>query len=73
MQHEIWKSVESPELKAPGSHRGRVEDDLRVVTVVGGHHLVREPGQSRGGWWLGHHGGLLGLEQEPGGEKERLP
>lgn len=49
-------------LKVLGTHRGGVEDDLRVITVIGGHHLSREPGQSGSGWWLGHHGGLLGLE-----------
>lgn len=73
LQHEIWKSGgEGLKLRVPGSHRGGIEDDLRVITVVSRHHLARESGQSGGGWWLGHHGGLLGLEQEPGGGEERL-
>ena len=55
-----------------GSHRGGIEDNLRVITVISRHHLVRESGQSGSGWWLGHHGSLLGLEQEPGGEEGRL-
>lgn len=58
-------------MEGPGSHRGGVEDDLRVIAVIGRHHLARESGQSGRGWWLGHQGGLLGLEQEPGGG-ERL-
>lgn len=49
-------------LKVPNSHRGGVEDDLRVIAVISGYHLSRESGQSWGGWWLGHHGSLLGLE-----------
>ena len=58
--------------RALGSHRGGTEDDLRVITVISRHHFMRESGQSGRGWWLGHHGGLLGFEQEPGGEEERL-
>lgn len=61
LQHEIWKS-EGSRLRVPGSHRGGVEDDLRVITVVCGHHLSREAGQSGSGRWLRHHGRLLGLE-----------
>lgn len=61
-EHGIWEAEGSPKLKVPSSHRGGVEDDLRVITVIGGHHLARESGQSRGGWRLSHHGGLLGLE-----------
>lgn len=60
---------ESPELRVLGSHRGGVEDDLRVITVVSRYHISRESGKSRGGRWLGHHGDLLGLEQEPGGQR----
>lgn len=51
-----------PKLRVLGSHRGGVENDLRVIAVVCGHHISRESGKSRGGRWLGHHGDLLGLE-----------
>lgn len=55
----MWKFGGSP---AEGAHRGGIEYDLRVITVVCGHHLSRESGQCGGGWWLSHHGSLLGLE-----------
>lgn len=51
-----------PEVKGPRWYRGGIEDDLGVIAVVGRHHLSRESRQSGSGWWLCHHGGLLGLE-----------
>lgn len=62
LQHETCKVEGSPKLEVPSSHRGGVEDDLRVITVISGHDLTRQSGQSWGGWGLGHHGSLLGLE-----------
>lgn len=68
MNRKFWISLlrlgggRSPEWRVLVSHRGGVEDDLRVVTVVSRYHISRESGKSRGGRWLGHHGNLLGLE-----------
>lgn len=56
-------------LMFPSTHGGGVEDDLRVIAVISGDHLPWESGQRWGGWWLSHHGDLLGLEQEPGGRE----
>lgn len=67
MNWKFWISLlccggRSPEWRVLVSHRGGVEDDLRVVTVVSRYYISRESGKSRGGRWLGHHGNLLGLE-----------
>jgi hypothetical protein len=64
-----WGVGLSPKWGVLDSHRGGVEDDLRVVAVVSRYHISRESGKSRSGRWLGHHGNLLGLEQEPGGQR----
>lgn len=52
----------TPVLRVLGSHRGGIEDDLRIITVVCWYHISRKSGKSRGGRWLGHHGHFLGLE-----------
>lgn len=52
----------SPKWRVLASHRGCVEDDLRVITIVSRNHISRESGKSRGSRWLGHHGNLLSLE-----------
>lgn len=61
-QHDILRSEGFLKSKVPGPYRGGVEDDLRVIAVIGRHHLSRETGKRGGGWWLGHHSNLLGLE-----------
>ena len=61
-QYDILKAEGFLKSKVPVSHRGGVEDDLRVIEVISRHHLSRESGKRGSGWWLGHHGSLLGLE-----------